>query len=218
MSLVKKLYKLIVGNSIVIDKTAGNGILIDVDNPSYMWEDLVSRISIRGTGGIDPNWVQYNAALKVKQFIFSVNDEAMLEYHIRHDYAGMDIYIHVHWSHNSTLVTGGTATFGFECLFSKGHNQDAFTHQAVTEVTGDASTTQYQHIISEVALSAAVPSAALLDTGLLEVDGLILMAVYLKANNITSSGAVPDIFIHKVDIHYQSTGIGTKNKAPNFYA
>ena len=26
-----------------------------------------------------------------------------------------------------------------------------------------------------------------------------------------------DPFCHEVDIHYQSTGMATKNKAPNFY-
>ncbi len=26
-----------------------------------------------------------------------------------------------------------------------------------------------------------------------------------------------DLFVHFVDLHYQSSGIGTKNKSPNFY-
>ena len=40
-----------------------------------------------------------------------------------------------------------------------------------------------------------------------------------RLNNITSGGAVPDIFVHYVDIHYQTSGlIGTKAKAPDFYS
>ena len=58
-----------------------------------------------------------------------------------------------------------------------------------------------------------------LDASLLEVDGLILCRAYRFASNAadTCSDAV---FGHTVDIHYQSTNIGTKNKAPSptFYA
>ena len=74
-------------------------------------------------------------------------------------------------------------------------------------------------MIAEIQLSAASPTASQIDTDDLEVDGLILCRTYLSANNITvSGGGVPDPFLHFVDIHYQSTGIPTKNKAPNFYS
>jgi len=44
------------------------------------------------------------------------------------------------------------------------------------------------------------------------------MRLYLSANNITvASGSVPAPFLLEADIHYQSTNIGTKQKAPNFY-
>jgi len=38
--------------------------------------------------------------------------------------------------------------------------------------------------------------------------------VELLANTM-NGGAKP--FVHSIDIHYQSTGVNTKNKAPNFY-
>ena len=82
---------------------------------------------------------------------------------------------------------------------------------------GTASTTQYQHILSETQYSASAPAGLQLDTDDLEVDGVILVRLEMTTNNITSSGAVPDPFIHYVDVHYQSTGIATKAKAPDFY-
>jgi len=47
---------------------------------------------------------------------------------------------------------------------------------------------------------------------------MIFGRVYLSANNMTvSGGAVPDPFLHQVDIHYQSTAIGTKKRFPSFW-
>ena len=67
-------------------------------------------------------------------------------------------------------------------------------------------------------LSATTPSGSQIDSDDLEVDGVILVRVYLSSNDITvSSGSVPDPFLHYVDLHYQSTGIGTKAKVPDFW-
>ena len=44
--------------------------------------------------------------------------------------------------------------------------------------------------------------------------GYSTVICYLAANTM-DGGALP--FLSFCDIHYQSTGIGTKNKAPNFY-
>jgi hypothetical protein len=85
-------------------------------------------------------------------------------------------------------------------------------------ITGTPSTTQYQQIISETQLSASSPSGSQIDSDDLEPDGVIMMRGGLNANNLTvSSGGAPAPFIHYVDIHYQSTNIGTKDKVPNFY-
>ena len=127
------------------------------------------------------------------------------------------IHLHFHWSHNSAIVTCGSITIGANVIYAKGHDQAAFPAEITTTLSPNASTTQYQHMVSEVQLSAASPSASQIDTDDLEPDGLVLARVYLSANNITSGGAVPDPFIHEVDIHYQSTNIATKDKVPDFY-
>jgi hypothetical protein len=120
----------------------------------------------------------------------------------------------VHHCHTSSLVTGGSVTWSFETTVAKGHQQGAnsvFGATKTTSVTQTWSpTTQYEHFISEVVISSTGGSATLVDNALFEPDSLILVRVYLSANATTvSSGSTP--------AHYQSTGIFTKAKAPNFY-
>lgn len=210
------LYLKLIDGSAVLPKTSGKGIKVDDAAPTFGWRDLRAEVRIRGIGGSDPNDTTYSG--NIKAYSFSVNDEAWIEFHIPHDYvAGTDIHLHFHWSHNSAIVTGGSITIGANVIYAKGHDQAAFPAEITTTLSPNASTTQYQHMVSEVQLSAASPSASQIDTDDLEPDGLVLARVYLSANNITSGGAVPDPFIHEVDIHYQSTNIATKDKVPDFY-
>ncbi len=207
----------ILGHQVIIDKTQGDGIKVDFDAPTYAWQDLLGEITVRGIGANDPAWSVYRGG--IRQYQFGAADEVWLNFHIPHDYVpGSDIYIHAHWSHIVTTVTGGSVTWGFEVSYSKGHNQAAFSAPITVTLAQNASTGQYQHLIAEIQLSAASPSVSQLDSDIIEVDGLILVRAYLSANNMTvSGGLVPDPFLHYVDIHYQSTGIGTKQKAPDFW-
>ena len=202
---------------IVFEKNTGDGIKIDVTNPDYGWHDIIGKLTSVNFGATKPNFTTYRDG--IKQFEFAVGEEEFLDFHIPHDYKeGTDLYIHVHWSHTGTLVTGGSVTFDLEMSYCKGHNQSSFPASKTVQITGTASTTQYQHIVSEEQASISGGSATQFDTDEVEVDGVILVRVSLSANNITvSGGAVPDPFIHFVDIHYQSTNIPTKNKSPNFY-
>lgn len=207
------------GGQIVVSKASGAGIKVDPAAPTYGWADLLGDIVIRDTTNpANPGFNVYQGGLR--QYQFTVSDECFINFHIPHDYApGTDIYIHPHWSHNSTLVTGGTVTWGFEVSYAKGHQQAAFVTPVTTTIQQDANIAQYYHHIPEVQLSAASPSASQIDTDNIETDGLILVRCYLSANALTvSSGGVPEPFLHYVDIHYQTTNIGTKNKAPGFYA
>jgi hypothetical protein len=205
-----------VNDILILGKTSSNGIQVDTIVPTFGWRDLLGEIRTRGVGATDPNDAAYIGNIKAYQFV--VNDECWVDYHIPHDYViGSDIYLHFHWSHNSAIVTGGTVTWGADVTYAKGHDQAAFIATVNPTVVGNASTTQYQHIITEVQISAATPGATQIDSGDLEPDGVIMIRAYLSANNITSGGAVPDPFLHFVDVHYQSTNIGTKDKVPDFY-
>jgi len=202
----------------VFPKTQNKGIRIDTANPDYGWHDLPAVSFIDPASLNQPSYAAYIGGLSELQF--AETDEMLCRFHIPHDYAiGTDIFIHVHWSHNSTLVTGGSVTFGWEATYTKGHDQGAFPATKIVSVAQNASLVQYQHMIAETALSVTGGSVSQLDTADIEVDGLILSRFYVDSNDITvSGGAVPNPFIHFIDLHYQSTGIPTKQKAPNFWA
>lgn len=70
------------------------------------------------------------------------------------------------------------------------------------------------HYISEVKLSTVGGSASTLDTNLLEPDGLIPVRTSLLANPISPS---TDPFMLFCDIHYQTTGVPTKNRNYEFW-
>lgn len=209
------------GNTnIVFQKASGKGIKVDTATPTFGFADLLGDQFSKNTGATKPTLTTYNGV--VQAWKFSAGDEAYITYHIPHDHvSGTDIFLHIHWSHIGTFVTGGTVTFKATSIYAKGHNQAAFTETPVAGTfAGTPSTTQYQHILTETQYSASAPSGLQVDTDLLEPDGVIELTFEVDANNLTvSEGAVPDIFVHYVDVHYQTTGlIGTKAKAPDFYA
>ena len=202
----------------VLDKASGNGIKVDTTNPTFGWADLQGIVT-NSKGANKPTEATYRGS--ITEFRFSDGDDVEIDYHIPHDHVpGTDIHLHVHWSHIGDQVTGGTLTFTVESSYAKGHNQAVFSAPVTGTFTGTASTTQYQHIVSETQYSASTPTGLQVDTDDLEPDGIILMRFEMTTNNITvSGGLVPDPFIHHIDIHYQTTGlIGTKAKAPDFYA
>lgn len=204
------------GDSRFTPKTKGTGLKVDQADPDWGWYDLLGELHVYGDIG-DANRIVYRGGIKSLQFALS--DSAYVDFHMPHDYAmGTDLFIHVHWSHNSTLVTGGSTTWGFEIICARGHDQQPFTAPVTASVIQNASTTQYQHMIAETIASVSGGSGVAMDTDGLEVDALILCRVYLDSNDIiVSGGGVPEPFAHFVDIHYQSTGVPTKQKEPDFW-
>lgn len=204
-------------DGIILPSTPGKGIRVDVGRPAYPWKDILGEIHAKTTGPTAPSWATYRAP--IYQYQFQVNDEVWNEFHMPHDYLpGSDLFLHIHWSHAATTVTGGTVTWTSSISYSKGHNQGAFSAPISVVLTPTASTTQYQHIISEQQFTDGI-SAAYFPVEDIEPDGVFLVHTTLTANNITvSGGGVPDPFVHYIDIHYQSIGVGTKQKSPNFYA
>ena len=202
--------------AITLSKLSTAGIKLDTDTPTFGWKDLLGDLVAKNIGASKPTFTTYRDTLQ--DYKFAAGKEEFFKFHIPHDYVlGSDIFIHVHWSHTSAIITGGTLTFEYEISYSKGHNQATFPASVGTTFIGTASTTQYQQIITEVQISATTPDANQIDSDNLEPDGVILARLKLTSNDITSSGAVPDPFIHYVDIHYQSTNITTKQKTPPFY-
>jgi hypothetical protein len=206
------------GIDMQLPKTSGVGIKTDsLGTPSFPWHDLTGTLSVEHDDANHPELVIFRDNIRAYEFL-STTTSAYTNLHIPHDYVpGSDLFIHVHWLHNSAIVTGGTCTWGFEVTYAKGHQQGAFGASKLVTVAQNAELTQYSHQIAETALSISGGSATQLDSDDIETDGVICTRVYLDSNDITSSGAVPDPFIFFVDVHYQSTGIGTKQKSPDFW-
>lgn len=204
-------WHIVAQDSITLPKTSGKGLLVDVNNPTYCWKDLTGSIGVDVGNAVNrPTFNTFIGGIKCWQFI--VNDEVFIHFHMPHDWVpGTDLYIHTHWAHNSATTPTGTCTWAFESTFAKGFNQETFDSTVTTSVTASMAIPQYQHIVSETLLSGS--AANLLNTEDLEVDGIILMKVSLSANTSETNP-----FLLFCDIHYQSTNIGTKNKAPGFYA
>jgi hypothetical protein len=185
-----------------------------------------------GGAGANPDYVVYRGGLYGYRFGTAAPNnhlhEAFIEYHIPHDYVpGSDLYLHVHWS-QTTVDTGGTAgvpgvaKWYFEVSYADGHGTpggaaDPFIAPITVSVTQQGSTTQYGHMIAEVQFTNNGGTGGLIDSNTIAVDGLILVRVYRDPGDAADT-LNQDTFVHFVDVHYQSTNMATKNKAPNFYS
>lgn len=211
-------------DGIILENAAGTGIKVDVDTPVYPWRDL--------EGLIYPDPANPSAAPTVAAFLtglfayaYSDGDQCHFSFHIPHDYVpGTDLFLHVHWAHNATGVAANTLTWAFKMSYAKGFAQDLFDAPISPSITYPmvnlTTTPQYQHKVTEIQLSAASPTAAQFDSDDIEVDGLIIGTMTMGIPAASFTGGTPDeaIYIFTIDLHYQSTGVGTKGKAPSFYA
>ena len=214
---IEKVTDWLWSGGLVFPKTSGAGIKVDTDAPVFPWMDIIGSIRPKAIGAGSPARSVYQG--NIQQYKFVLNDTIDCEFHLPHDYVpGTDLYLHVHWSHTGTTITGD-AVFTHYTTYAKGHNQAPFpaevTNTLTWATTNIATTPQYQHRIEEIALSAVGGTTTVLNTTNLEADGLILTNV--KLTTLPTLGGGGGLFIHFIDIHYQSTGIGTKNKAPDFW-
>lgn len=203
---------------IIAEKTSGYGIQVDPDSPSFGWRDIIGKVIPKAVGVGSPTRATYIGG-QLGQYAFVAGDAYDAEFHIPHDYVpGTDIYIHIHWSHNGTSISGN-AVFDFYHSYAKGHNQGNFPAEknlTITYATTDITTTpQYRHRIDEVIMSGASATVTLMDRDDLEPDGMILMTI--KLTTLPTIGGGGSLFIHTADIHYQSTNMATKQRAPGFW-
>lgn len=199
-------------DSPVVSNLSDGGIRLDISNPTYGWYDLLSPTVVYS--GAATNKPVFNVLVgSVKDYQFILNDESSHEFHMPHDYLlGSDMYIHVHWTHNSSSVTTGSVTWQFDATYARGYSRGIFNTPIVITVDQNAPTTALTHMIAETKLSAIAGAGGLLDTNLLEPDGIIKLRLKLIAN---TCGANP--FVHFCDAHYQTTGLPTKNRNYDFY-
>jgi hypothetical protein len=211
-------------DSLVLPKTSGSGSKVDTTTPTYGFRDLLGPI-IPGVGGsVAPAFTTYRGG-NAKAYAFDTGDKIdQIVYHIPHDYVpGTDIFMHPHWGHNGTAISG-SLIIDWHSTYSKGHNQASQVFHAEKNLTQTISTPdvatfpQYGHFLNDIQMSVSGGSATLLDSDLFEPDGIIMVAMILTTKpTITGSAASNLPYIFTADIHYQSTNMATKAKAPDFY-
>jgi len=226
---------LITSSGLIVPKTSGFGIKVDVNNPTFGYRDLTGDMKNRpdagGGSAARPDYVQYRGNIYAYRFgTANPNNhlhETFIEFHMPHDYVpGTDMFIHVHWS-QITVDTGGPASvpgvseWTFEISYAKGYGTpggvaSAFNDPKSVTVTQQGSTTQYGHMIAEVQFTSGSDTSSTFDRNDMEIDGLFLVRLTRDPGSANDT-LDQDTFVHFIDIHYQSTNIGTKDKNAPFY-
>lgn len=202
--------------------TEGIGIKLDDGSAlSFGWKDLIGMVVPKTVPGAGTPTLAAFRGGNTRAHYFQANDLIDMAFHVPHDWApGTDLFVHVHWGHNGTAISG-SFVFDFYTTLAQGFSQTTFpAEKNVTLTVGSLAietTPQYAHRTDEVQLTSDGGSATLIDTATLEVDSIII--VQGKMSTIPSiSGGTTSPFIFTIDIHYQSIGAGTTlNKAPDFY-
>lgn len=210
-----------INGNIVLPKASGNGIKIDNTIPTFGWRDLLGSVEPKTIGAGKATLGAFRGG-KAKAWFYDLGDTLdTLEYHIPHDYVpGTDLYIHLHWGHHGTAISGSlVVTFGATC--AKGHNQQDFPAEVAPVLTVStpniATIPQYRHRVDEIQLSASSPSATQLNNADIEPDTVILIGFEVTTEPTITGGVVNKTAFFEIDIHYQSTNIATKDKIPDFY-
>jgi hypothetical protein len=202
----------------IFPKASGYGVKVDTTTPTFPWRDMIGIFRIDTVA--PPTLAVFRGGF-IRDYFFAAGQQLDVLIHVPHDYvAGTDVFLHVHWSHNGTAISGN---FVATCrhIYAKGHNQAIFPAEKTVTITWPtvniATTPQYIHRVDEVQLSSAGGSATLMDTALIEPDGVFMINMDVTTIPTITGSAQNKPCVFFVDIHYQSTGIGTKAKAPNFY-
>lgn len=202
--------------SLSLPKTKGDGLLV---NNQYAWVDIIGSLTPKTIGtNVAKLESYYNY---ISAWAHPVGSYGDIIYHIPHDYApNTNIYIHVHWGHNGTDISG---TFKVNLWATFAKRNGMYAVPIATSITVNAlditNTPQYFHRVDEIQFSMIGGSSSMLNTTDLEVDGLINVHYEIETiPSITGSTQANLPYLHTIDIHMQSTNVGTANKDPDFYS
>ena len=207
--------------NLIAPKTSGSGIKLDPDSPTFGYKDLIGYINVDTSAQNAASLATFNGG-SIRRYAFGSGDKVDLEFHIPHDYnPGSDLFIHYHWSHNGTAISGNIVGT-FVHSYSNGYGRGIFTAEktitATYNTTNISTTPRFVHRIEEVPLSTPGGSATLLDSNLIEVDGIIGINFTMTTIPTITGGSPNEPFVFFIDIHYQSTQMSTKTKNYPFYS
>lgn len=186
-----------------------------------LWRDIIGAVTPKATGAGSPVRAVYAGGV-VGDYSFVANDVCDFIFHMPHDIAlnddqtPKDMHFHVHWSHTGTSISG-SLTFTFTYMVGK--RDGIFSAEKTITITfattNIATTPRYKHHVHETQITAPAATATITANADIEVDGLIVGT--LKVTSLPTIGGGGKLFVHTADLHYQSTNLGTKNRASNFY-
>jgi hypothetical protein len=180
------------------------------------WKDLIGATNFKGSGNTIPPFQLYRGAIWKTGFNVDNTTLYYFNYHIPHDYIkGTDIFIHAH--HSTTAADErGTCEFELDASYAA-VNSEFIAPIGIDSIfyTYNGASDQYRHIVTEVQLSTSGGTNNLLDTDLLDTDGMIFIRLRRRAttDTIVNPGS---LFLHQVDVHYQAYVGGTINKNAPF--
>lgn len=206
-------------SQVILPATSGYGVQVgDMDGGGeWTWRDITSQVLVRGTGPTDPTWSQIGST-GFYDFKFAENDVCWFNFHIPHDIASNVVHFHTHWITDGTQTRN--CTFQYLYAYQKGFAQGAYDLAlAESPLSGNAGIVTAQQAATGTPYTAMVTeTAAITIPDLTEPDGIIKIAMTRIANGSPGGADLTDgVFVQTADIHYQSTNIGTVNKAPSFY-
>ena len=208
-------------NKLLVNSDTANGIQLKNGDATYPWRDIIGTISESTSNPVKPDLSPFKD--NISAWHFGTGEKAYVTFHMPHDYRlGSDLYLHIHWGHNGTSISGTNAVIARYMYAPRTYTP---TTAFGTEGTQTISVSglditnypQYCHSVDEVQISQSGGGGGMLDTDSIEVDGLILVLIEQSTIPTIGGGTETEPFIFKADIHYQSTNIGTKSSAPDYY-
>lgn len=195
------------GNNLLIAGLNTDGIKVGNQATSdYGWEDKEGVIQLRGIGAGEPAWTQIGATA-FYGYLWQLNDVVWIDYHVPHDIVpNTNVYFHTHWLSDNADVTN-SVKWQWQLSYALGFGQEAHDLANPTVITAEAvSAGQYYGNVTETAQ---------VQLNITEPDGIIKAVLTRITNGGTNHTG--NVFMNIADMHYQSTGVGTANKAPGFY-
>jgi hypothetical protein len=143
-------------------------------------------------------------------------------FHMPHEWVqGSDIYLHPHWGHNGTGLSGNwvwTVNLSYAHRAAAGSSAVpvfAETDSAPISITSPTMTThpRYCHAVNEILIAnKGATGGALLDTNQMATDGIILATFTLTTEPTIGTGHT---YFFTGDLHYQANPFGTSQKDPD---
>jgi len=213
-------------DTVVVPNDSGKGLQLGriYDSAAFGWRDITSDISVRGVVATDPTFAQVGSTA-FRFYQFALNKLVWMNFHIPHDIyiptsGNATVYFHAHWFVDDTASpASGSCTWQWTFAYAKGFNQQAFDFSlansplttanvvTATQATG----VPFQHMVCETA-AVTIP-------GLSEPDGIICVQLKRISNGTSPLNELSsNPYLITSDVHYQSTNLATKQKAPPFYA